>query len=400
MEKRDIICLSFEFWNKMWRMTQQKMYYISNLTGCKILYINPTIDFLYLLFNFRSCLKLYGLTTIARALFGLHLKYNENIIIFTPSRMIPFSYRFKFLYKLEYNIYRRRIRKLVTKYNFREAILWINRPFDSKNENMGFPFDFTVFDWTDDWYSFEKYEKNEITIKTREEEIYNSLLSDSKIVFCVSKNLYQRAKKINKNSYLIPNATDYKNFSQCRNNNLNRIRNIERLGVYKIGYVGFILNRIDFKLIDFASKQNSDLEFIFVGPIMKSFKIPKYIQNNQHVHFIGPVDYYDLPCYIQYFDVLIIPHYVDEVTSSMDPIKIYDYLATGKPIVTSRVAGSDKFHNIINISKNKEEFYKMIMDSLINEEEKNINLRMEAGKNNSWENRAKKIVDILNQYMK
>ena len=404
MKNHDIVCYSFDFWSSLWSRTQQLMFHISEKVGNKVLFINPRFNFPYYILHPKKAIRIFGVKNALTAILGKHTNFRNKIIIFTPIKMIPFSGRFKLLGRLENKIYTLRISKIITKYKLNNPILWINMPYlYSKSSNdLNLNFDLRVFDWTDDWLAFEKYERPEVYGKEdvgNERERYLQVLERADLVFTVAESLYSRAKRITPNTFLIPNGTDFENMSKSRQNDLPAVKKMEKIRSPRIGYAGWINNRIDLELIDYAIKRNSDLEFVFIGSIAPSFRAPDHIRNCPRVHFIGTVRYHQLPLYIRYMDVLIIPHYRDEVTNAENPIKLYDYLSTGKPIVTTNIAGVERFKDFIKVARDKEEFYQMIMQTLQEKDEGQIGLRMKAGETNSWRRRSEEVVNLLDRYI-
>jgi glycosyltransferase involved in cell wall biosynthesis len=78
---------------------------------------------------------------------------------------------------------------------------------------------------------------------------------------------------------------------------------------------------------------------VLLGPIALSPANREALERASGVRLTGPRDYSEVPAYLQHADVLIVPHLVDGFTDSLDPIKLYEYLAVGRPIVSTPVAG-------------------------------------------------------------
>jgi glycosyltransferase involved in cell wall biosynthesis len=83
-----------------------------------------------------------------------------------------------------------------------------------------------------------------------------------------------------------------------------------------------------------------------------------------NVHFLGARPFERLSTYLRGFDVCMLPHAVTPLTQSMDPIKLYDYLASGKPIVSSDIAGVDRFVDVIRVGDNASEFIAAIEQAI------------------------------------
>ncbi len=136
---------------------------------------------------------------------------------------------------------------------------------------------------------------------------------------------------------------------------------------------------------------------IMIGPIHTHAKaLVKELSKFKNIVFLGPKKYYSLPNYIKGFNTCVLPHKVDALTESMDPIKLYDYMATGKPIVATGISEALKFENIIKIANSKEEFLSSLDEICAKSNvEQNTSERITFAKNNSWMNRTDQLIDIL-----
>ena len=115
---------------------------------------------------------------------------------------------------------------------------------------------------------------------------------------------------------------------------------------------------------------------------------------------MGQKPYGMLPNYLKAFDVCIIPYVAnDPFNMSCSPLKLYEYLPTGKPIVSSDLPSVRDYSDVIRIARNYEEFEKEIMLAL-DERSELQERRKELAKNNSWDKRAKEVYEILGNLIK
>jgi glycosyltransferase involved in cell wall biosynthesis len=130
---------------------------------------------------------------------------------------------------------------------------------------------------------------------------------------------------------------------------------------------------------------------------MKSFKAPAHITQNPRIYFAGPIASQDLKRYLAAMDVLVIPHYQDDTTDAQDPVKLYDYLSTGKPIVTTRIAGVEPFSDLVQIVDSPQQFFYSIEESIEENDPGRVELRRRAAVENSWKSRAKQAIGIIEE---
>jgi glycosyltransferase involved in cell wall biosynthesis len=132
-----------------------------------------------------------------------------------------------------------------------------------------------------------------------------------------------------------------------------------------IGYLGAIQYWIDFDLIAAAATAHPEWSFALVGNTEPLARVDK-VRGLSNVHFLGRQPYASLPNYVAGFDVCINPYILDGVAANVDPLKLYDYIASGKPVVSVDIPAAQRFADIIYLTKTTEEFSAAIAAALRN----------------------------------
>jgi glycosyltransferase involved in cell wall biosynthesis len=162
-----------------------------------------------------------------------------------------------------------------------------------------------------------------------------------------------------------------------------------------IGYVGVLQDRFDVALVDGLARILSSYSIILVGPVRdRAYFEP--LNRRSNVSFLGKKRYSDIPDYIKCFDVCIIPHKVNEFTGSMDPLKIYEYLSCGKPIVSTPVSGTERFKGYIITALDAAGFADAIKTAIATD---NINVSAERrvfASHYSWDNNITSLMKTIN----
>ena len=122
-----------------------------------------------------------------------------------------------------------------------------------------------------------------------------------------------------------------------------------------IGYVGNLRSRIDVSLVEALALRHPEWSIVLVGSAHGSPEVLR-LQGLQNVHFLGPRPYRDAQDYIRRFDVAIMPHLRNALSDSMNPLKLYVYVALGKRVVTSRVGNIDELRDHIDIAETPADF--------------------------------------------
>ncbi|MHA1274500.1 MAG: glycosyltransferase [Candidatus Helarchaeota archaeon] len=219
------------------------------------------------------------------------------------------------------------------------------------------------------------------------------LMKNSYFVLATGKTLLERALKFNKNSYYLTNGVESFHFIKSRQkwdkpNDLPSGKPI-------IGFFGLIAEHLDPKLLDYIITKRPQYDFVFIGNVDPVFS--KYIKDikskNKNFHLLGARKYEELPQYLHFFNVTIIPFIsLKQVTEAAHPVKIYESLAAGKPVVSIYLREMEKFPYVY-LSKNYDEFLKNLDESL------SVKMNLEEVDNfleqNTWEARINQLKSYL-----
>ncbi|MDQ7837659.1 MAG: glycosyltransferase [Thermodesulfobacteriota bacterium] len=248
----------------------------------------------------------------------------------------------------------------------------------------------SIFDFSDDFV--------ELVRRQEDKKFYFHNMTKyaraADIVLTVNEHLKNKYGFLNKNIHVLKNATNYSNFDRTKFAPITFFENIKGKGQPIIGYTGWInRTRIDFGLLDFLVERRPEWQFVFIGPA-DDFFIERYSQY-ENIHIIPPVDYKELPDYINYFDVAIVPFQINEHTKGNDLLKFHDYLAMGKPIVSTKIGGAEDLKHVIGIAQRPSEFLEEIEKSLTNKTYADISKRKNVALKNSWHNRIKELEILI-----
>ncbi|MGI5898074.1 MAG: glycosyltransferase [Candidatus Dojkabacteria bacterium] len=228
---------------------------------------------------------------------------------------------------------------------------------------------------------------------------HERLLKDEKncIVIATATKLYNDvAKHRKKNFKLVTNGVVYEHFSDIEYSIPDEMKSIVESGKTVVGYYGALASWFDYSLIKNVAEKRKDWEIVLIGWDYDGSLGNAGLNKLDNIKVMGPVDYADLPMYAQWFDVSTIPFKINEVTESTSPVKLFEYMALGKPIVTTAMPECKKYSSV-SIAKNEvNDFIKKIEDGLSKSEDKKyLELLKKEGLENTWEGKAKEIGTLL-----
>jgi glycosyltransferase involved in cell wall biosynthesis len=238
-----------------------------------------------------------------------------------------------------------------------------------------------VFDCMDDHAGFVNNAADVIKQETK-------LMERADLVVTSSAKLYEKALMFNDNTLLVRNGTDFELFHALRPNG--RLDGVRRP---IIGYYGAISEWFDPGVVARCAEKHPEWTFVLIGSILGCNV--NGLRRLANVHLLGEMPYRDLPGYLYYFDVCMIPFKVCELTMATNPVKFYEYISSGKPVVSVRLPEMERYSDICYLYLDDEEFEKGIVNALTENDDKLRTKRIEVAQSSSWDQRFKDIRDKL-----
>jgi glycosyltransferase involved in cell wall biosynthesis len=227
------------------------------------------------------------------------------------------------------------------------------------------------------------------------------LCDKANLIFTSSGGLYKKIIGYTSENKvkIIKNGTDFEMFNNYYNSDSNKKRPQELKIDHKIiGYFGGISNWFDVDLIFSLSRNFSDCEIVIIGPINNNDLVEK-AQNINNITLTGARNYSDLPKYLFHYDVCIMPFIINDLIKDVNPVKLYEYLSMGKPVVAPFYDEISEFGDLIYLAISQQDFIdkvKLSLNETNNDWVKQI--RIEFAKQNSWSSRVnsicKELVDL------
>lgn len=322
-------------------------------------------------------------------------KYDDKIRIYTPIIFIHYmvGFKIKFLRKINKLMFLNSLEKLIERENIDSNILYsVYRP--ELIDFIDFNRDFKVIYDCYDEYLISSNDKQIKYLNKVEMELFK--LSD--YIFTTATKLKEKALMYNKNSYFIPNAANVSIFEKAFSENLEIPQDLKYIKPPIIGYIGVFRNWIDYDLLNFLFEHNPDKSFVFIGNWLKhADKVVKRFSEFPNVFFLGRKKLEQIPAYLKYIDIALIPNKINKFNQNVLPYKLYEYLAAGKKIVSTNTSDDlNKYYGeYIEIANSYSEFSGKI-ESLLNNNSFNHKKVFEFGIKQSWQHRVKEIMDIIN----
>jgi UDP-galactopyranose mutase len=181
------------------------------------------------------------------------------------------------------------------------------------------------------------------------------LLAWADVVFTGGPSLYRAKLGRHPNLHCFPSSIDKEHFSQAREGSLQEPPDQASLPRPRLGYFGVIDERLDYALLGSLAQARPDWQFVMVGPFTKVN--PDDLPQFPNLHYLGQRPYESLPAYISGWDVALMPFALSEATRFISPTKTLEYMAAGRPIVSTPITDvREPYGDIVYIADGPEAF--------------------------------------------
>jgi glycosyltransferase involved in cell wall biosynthesis len=216
------------------------------------------------------------------------------------------------------------------------------------------------------------------------------------LVFASASELLEMCRPHNPNVHLFPIGVSLEKFDAAWNGNGRAPADVASLKPPIAGYVGGLHRFVDQSLIQQLSARLRDVNFVLVGPEQTPLDGLKNLPN---VHLLGVKPHEEIPDYIRHFDVCLIPYVLDAFTSSVSPAKLNEYLALGKPVVSSDLPEVRQFNQehgeVVVTAAGVEDFIARVADALRDDSSQHRAQRREVAQRNAWWHKVEAMSQLI-----
>jgi glycosyltransferase involved in cell wall biosynthesis len=241
-----------------------------------------------------------------------------------------------------------------------------------------------------DLFTKSSYAANRDALEQRE----RTAIAASDVLVCVSKELCAVLSPRHPAVHYLPHGVDFDLFQ----NAAQKKEVLEELaGIPKpiAGYFGTMTAHNDIELLLWCAQNLPDVSFVFAGQITGGDYSKLTRLNN--IHMLGRVPYEKIPLLCASLDVCMLQWKMDEWIKSCNPLKMFEYMASGRPVVSVPIVEAMQYADVISISQDKEEFCRAIRWELENDTAERRQRRIEIARRHCWDGKAEEMSNLLMQ---
>jgi glycosyltransferase involved in cell wall biosynthesis len=220
------------------------------------------------------------------------------------------------------------------------------------------------------------------------------LLAESDVVFTGGHKLMQSKARYHDNVHFFGCGVDVAHFGRARADDVSVPPDLAKLSGPVLGYYGVVDERLDYQLLHTLARTMPDAHVVMVGPVVKVD--PRELPEAPNLHWLGQRDYGELPAYLKGFDVCLMPFALNEATEYINPTKTLEYMAGGKPIVSTAIA--DVLHHftpVVTVAASHDEFVVAVQRAATAPNEGLIKRGLEQASHHSWSSIVSRMERII-----
>jgi len=332
--------------------------------------------------------KPYALAPFGR----FRVEEEGRFFVYTPPPRLPFRHFLRPIGRLQQRLLARSVRRAAARAGFESPILWtfVHQSaalVGSLGERLA------VYHCVDPWGELipaAGMGRREVVLEDERETA-----SRVDVVFATAAALRDDLLPHNRASHYVPNAVDAEAV-------LDSIRRLDPgrdtlapLPRPRIGFVGAPERKVDAALLEAVARLAPEWTFVLVGPL-RNFPGRRQLRKLPNVKLLGPVPPADVPATLSALDVAIIPFSVDPLTRGVSPLKLFEYLAAGPPIVSTPIPEVADLRDVVRIAGDAAAFRREIAEALAEADDpEKLRQRIETAHRNTWDHRVADIARVL-----
>lgn len=235
---------------------------------------------------------------------------------------------------------------------FDGAVQWFYSPMSAPGYLGRFGASGIVYDCMDELANF-RFAPPDIAGRER------FVMERADVVFTGGYQLFESKSRLHPNVHFYGCGVDVEHYGTARHPDTQVPHSVSSLPRPVFGYFGVIDERLDYELIAALADHFPDASVVMAGPLAKIDR--SELPDRPNIHWLGQQAYADLPALVKGFDVCLMPFAINDATRYINPTKTLEYMAAGKPVVSTAIADVVRnFTPIVDVAHNPEAFVQAV----------------------------------------
>ncbi len=305
--------------------------------------------------------------------------------------VMPWGHRYRWANSVNTRVTAFRLRRLARRLP-QPAVLWVYDPCAALPAGR-YDTVFSVYDVVDD---YAEQVGGDPRRRALVEAADARTAAAARLVFATSRPQYERQLERNRQTHLVPNVGDYRLFSPAAEREFAapEVRDLRRP---VLGFAGnFVAGKVDFQLLQDLARERPDATILLIGPEHReTADAVAALVACPNVLWLGQKPQSELPRYVAAFDVALIPYLENAYTRSCFPLKVYESLAAGKPVVATGLPELAGMEPDVVLCSGTDEFLAAVDRAVAANDPEEVRRRGEIAALNTWETRTERLLGLV-----
>ncbi len=275
-------------------------------------------------------------------------------------------------------------------------LLWLYRPTHWRWAADNFRHSLLVYHITDDYAAFGHLSDAQRAALLAEER---ALLAAADLTIVTAPRLLETKAPLARRIELVPNGVDVAAFQRAAAASSPAIGHRPPATPPRLGYSGHVSARLDLDLLRAIALARPDWRLVFAGSQWDAgcAEALQALRSLPNVQFVGLLPVEEVPSFIAGCDVCLIPYRVNDETRAISSLKLYEYLAAGRPVVSARVPAAEEHAGVVRMADATVESWMNQIEAALAERDDPVQVaaRQAVAARNTWEERVDRIEAVL-----
>lgn len=217
------------------------------------------------------------------------------------------------------------------------------------------------------------------------------------LVITTSENLRRSRLSLNPNTHTVLNAADVDIFNKALDPDLEIPADLASIPDPRLGVVGLHDSRLDVDALEALARADAAWQIVLIGPVKPGQVDEARLRRHPNIHFLGEKPRPDLPGYLKGLAVALVPYKANELTRNIFPLKLFEYLAAGLPVVVGGLPELLRFEGTIGVAGSAADYPEQVRRALAEDDAQKRSARIELASQNTWDHRVEEISELVEE---
>ncbi|MBN1629948.1 MAG: glycosyltransferase [Thermoleophilia bacterium] len=397
---KDIVCISSLDWSAMWTSKQQIMHRLAQTN--RVLYVEEPVT---MLAPFKVPARWRRWSATAPRL-G---RVDAGLWTLTPPPLLPFGNMKPGINSANQTLLAQYIRWAMNRLYFdEEYIFWTYLPTSLALPDRlggrtpaaradrpaagraGRRPSLVVYHCVDEHSAFPGFVSPEV-VKGYDDE----LTRRADLVITTAENLRLSRQNLNPHTYTVLNAADVEIFNRALEPELPIPADLAAIPAPRLGVVGLHDSRLDVDALEALAKADPAWQIVLIGPVKAGQVDEARLRRYPNIHLLGEKPRPELPGYLKGMAVALVPYKANELTRNIFPLKLFEYLAAGLPVVVGGLPELERFAGMISVAGRPEDYPGLVRAAIDTDGSEKRAARVALAAKNTWDHRVEEISGLV-----